>query len=216
MSSVANEQAHPVSYFDRVNPLRADHPAYALFEPGADIGMVVQQGGLAAFLESERDRYSVTYESRTVLAGPPSAGVGVLEFLLAATAGAAMVIGTDGDSPEEVASLLETEWVTHAFVPLDVLTSADPDGLDDLKVVVILGGNRNLPPDRSVGGRKGGVHDRRSDCCDCRSTQHCVTLGSSCNRSRDSADEVQGSGPVSSRRRLRCSFWRFASTRRQR
>nr|WP_237720585.1 non-ribosomal peptide synthetase [Rhodococcus opacus] len=155
VSSVANEQAHPVSYFDRVNPLRADHPAYALFEPGADIGMVVQQGGLAAFLESERDRYSVTYESRTVLAGPPSAGVGVLEFLLAATAGAAMVIGTDGDSPEEVASLLETEWVTHAFVPLDVLTSADPDGLDDLKVVVILGGNRNLPQiDRWADGRE--------------------------------------------------------------
>lgn len=67
-----------------------------------------------------------------------------------------MVIGTDGDSPEEVASLLETEWVTHAFVPLDVLTSADPDGLDDLKVVVILGGNRNLPPqiDRWADGRE--------------------------------------------------------------
>ncbi|KAF0963608.1 Linear gramicidin synthase subunit B [Rhodococcus sp. T7] len=140
----AAEPAHPVTYVDRVKPLLAEHPAYVLYRSALANGrerVVVPQQGLAAFLAVARERLSVTYESRTLLIGQTGSDPWVLEFLVAATAGAAMVFARDSENTGEgLAQLLADEWVTHAFVPSTALTGVDSDGVNDLETLVLLDG----------------------------------------------------------------------------
>ncbi|MEU4345780.1 amino acid adenylation domain-containing protein, partial [Nocardia sp. NPDC023852] len=133
----------PVTYADRLRPLRAEHPAYVIYTSGSTgmpKGVVVTQAGLASFCAEQRDRYRVTDVSRTLHFASPSFDASVLELLLALGGAATMVVvAPTVYGGDELAGLLRREAVTHAFVTPAALASVDPVGLDELRVVVVGG-----------------------------------------------------------------------------
>ncbi|ONM50457.1 non-ribosomal peptide synthetase [Nocardia donostiensis] len=141
--------ADPVTYADRVRPLRAEHPAYVIYTSGSTglpKGVVVTQAGLASFCAEQRERYQVTSGSRTLHFASPSFDASVLELLLAIGGAATMVVvAPTVFGGDELAALLRRERVTHAFVTPAALASVDPAGLDDLRVVVA--GGEACPPE---------------------------------------------------------------------
>ncbi|WP_372492978.1 amino acid adenylation domain-containing protein, partial [Nocardia sputi] len=139
----------PVTYADRLRQLRAEHPAYVIYTSGSTgmpKGVVVTQAGLASFCAEQRDRYRVTSASRTLHFASPSFDASVLELLLALGGAATMVVVKPtvygGD---ELAALLRREAVTHAFITPAALASVNPEGLDELRVVVA--GGEACPPE---------------------------------------------------------------------
>ncbi|WP_374703840.1 non-ribosomal peptide synthetase, partial [Rhodococcus sp. ENV425] len=141
--------ADPLAFVDRVRPLRPDHPAYVIYTSGSTgqpKGVVVTQAGLAAFCAEQVERYHLTPGARTLHFASPSFDASVLELLLAVGAGATMVVAPPSVyGGDELAGLLRSERVTHAFVTPAALASVEPAGLDDLGVVVV--GGEACPPD---------------------------------------------------------------------
>ncbi|WP_369797480.1 amino acid adenylation domain-containing protein, partial [Nocardia sp. CNY236] len=138
-----------VTYADRVRPLRAEHPAYVIYTSGSTgtpKGVVVTHAGLASFCAEQRDRYRVTSTARTLHFASPSFDASVLELLLAVGGAATMIVAAPqvygGD---ELVALLRREGVTHAFITTAALASMNPDGLDELGVVIT--GGESCPPD---------------------------------------------------------------------
>ncbi|MGA6186334.1 non-ribosomal peptide synthase/polyketide synthase [Nocardia iowensis] len=141
--------ADPVTYVDRVRPLRAEHPAYVIYTSGSTgkpKGVVVTQAGLSSFCDEQRERYQVTSDSRTLHFASPSFDASVLELLLAIGGAATMVVvAPTVFGGEELAALIRREGVTHAFITPAALASVDPTGLDELRVVVA--GGEACPPE---------------------------------------------------------------------
>ncbi|PPJ40061.1 non-ribosomal peptide synthetase [Nocardia nova] len=139
----------PVTYADRLRPLRAEHPAYVIYTSGSTgkpKGVVVTQAGLSSFCDEQRERYRVGNDSRTLHFASPSFDASVLELLLAIGGAAAMVVASPSVlGGDELANLLRRERVTHAFITPAALASVDPAGLDDLRVVVA--GGEACPPE---------------------------------------------------------------------
>ncbi|NEW50308.1 amino acid adenylation domain-containing protein [Nocardia cyriacigeorgica] len=139
----------PVTYTDRVRPLRAEHPAYVIYTSGSTgkpKGVVVTQAGLSSFCDEQRERYRVTSESRTLHFASPSFDASVLELLLALGGPATMVVvAPTVYGGDELAALLRREGVTHAFITPAALASVDPAGVDELRVVVA--GGEACPPE---------------------------------------------------------------------
>nr|WP_253949727.1 non-ribosomal peptide synthetase [Nocardia terpenica] len=141
--------ADPVTYADRLRPLRGEHPAYVIYTSGSTgtpKGVVVTQAGLSGFCDEQRDRYRVGSDSRTLHFASPSFDASVLELLLAVGGAATMVVAAPSVyGGDELAALLAREEVTHAFVTPAALASVDPQGLDELRVVV--SGGEACPPE---------------------------------------------------------------------
>ncbi|MGV9674912.1 amino acid adenylation domain-containing protein [Nocardia sp. NPDC003482] len=141
--------ADPVTYADRLRPLRAEHPAYVIYTSGSTgkpKGVVVTQAGLSSFCDEQRERYRVDGDSRALHFASPSFDASVLELLLAVGGAATMVVAAPSVfGGEELAALLAREEVTHAFITPAALASVDPTGLDDLRVVVA--GGEACPPE---------------------------------------------------------------------
>ncbi|MFG1794510.1 amino acid adenylation domain-containing protein [Nocardia sp. NPDC049149] len=137
---LAEFPADPVTYIDRVRPLRGENPAYVLYTSGSTgrpNGVVVTQAGLSGFCDEQRERYQVTSDARTLHFASPSYDAAVLELLLAIGGAATMVaVAPTVSGGEELAALLRREGVTHAFLTPAALASVDPAGLDELRVVV--------------------------------------------------------------------------------
>ncbi|WP_245401954.1 non-ribosomal peptide synthetase [Nocardia albiluteola] len=144
---------------DRVRQLRITHPAYVIYTSGSTgvpKGVTVTHAGLANFSAEQRERYGVTSASRTLHFASPSFDASVLELLLALGAGATMVVApVDVYGGADLAQLLRTQRVTHAFITPAALASVDPAGLDDLEVLVA--GGEACPPElvnRWAGGSR--------------------------------------------------------------
>ncbi|WP_157228680.1 AMP-binding protein [Nocardia brevicatena] len=135
-----NYSPDPVTYADRVRPLRAQHPAYISYTAdshGNPNGVVVTQAGLAGLCAEQRDRYRVTDDAGTLHFAPLSFDAAVLELLLAVGGAANMVVAAPTISTgDELTALLRREGVTHAVLPPLVLDAIDPASLDELRVVV--------------------------------------------------------------------------------
>ncbi|GGG23273.1 hypothetical protein GCM10007304_41350 [Rhodococcoides trifolii] len=133
----------PVTDADRRTPLHIDHPAYMIYTSGSTgtpKGVVVSHRGIASFADEQRRRYGVGPGSRTLHFASPSFDASVLELLLAVTDGGTMVIAsTDVYGGADLANLLATERVTHAFVTPAALATVDHTDLFDLRVVVVGG-----------------------------------------------------------------------------
>jgi aspartate racemase len=135
--------AQPISDPERTTPLRLQHPAYLIYTSGSTgvpKAVTVTHAGLAALGFEQRERYAVTAVSRILHFASPSFDASIWELLLAVGAGATMVIVVPGIyGGAELAELLRRERVTHAVITPAALTSVDPDGLDNLRVVVSAG-----------------------------------------------------------------------------
>ncbi|MGF6887142.1 non-ribosomal peptide synthase protein (TIGR01720 family) [Nocardia sp. GAS34] len=130
--------ADPVTYADRLRPLRAEHPAYAVYTAEDAVpGIVVTQAGLSGLCDEQRIRYHVDGDARTLAFAAPADHAFVLELLLAIGGTAAMVVAAPTvHEGAELAALLLREDVTHAYLAHGVLESVDPAGLDELRVVI--------------------------------------------------------------------------------
>ncbi|MGW1738536.1 amino acid adenylation domain-containing protein [Nocardia sp. NPDC001965] len=133
----------PVTDADRIAPLRATHPAYLIYTSGSTgtpKAVVVTHGGLASFAAEQCYLFGVTPDSRTLHFSSPSFDASVLELLLGFACGATMVVAPpDIYGGGELAELLRTEAVTHAFVTPAALATVDPAGLDQLHAVLVGG-----------------------------------------------------------------------------
>ncbi|MEU1984151.1 amino acid adenylation domain-containing protein [Nocardia sp. NPDC019395] len=141
--------AEPVSFDERVRPLRVEHPAYVIYTSGSTgtpKGVVVTQAGLAGFCAEQRERFRVDSTARTLHFVSLSFDASVFELLLAVGAAATMVVASPtvygGD---ELAGLMREEKVTHAVFTPAALASVDPAGLNDLRVVIV--GGEACPPE---------------------------------------------------------------------
>ncbi|WP_395705350.1 amino acid adenylation domain-containing protein [Rhodococcus ruber] len=124
---------------DRVRALAPQHPAYVIYTSGTTglpKGVVVTHRGVANFCVEQVERYGVTAQARSLHFASPSFDASVLELTMGFGAAATVVIAppTIVGGPE-LAELLRSESVTHAFVTPAALGSVDPHGLDDLRVI---------------------------------------------------------------------------------
>ncbi|MFI5717273.1 amino acid adenylation domain-containing protein [Nocardia sp. NPDC051750] len=133
----------PVTDGDRIRPLRTTHPAYLIYTSGSTgtpKAVVVTHAGLASFAAEQCYLFGVTPTSRTLHFSSPSFDASVLELLLGFACGATVVIAPpDIYGGSELATFLQVERVTHAFVTPAALATVDPAGLDRLRTVMVGG-----------------------------------------------------------------------------
>uniref|UniRef100_UPI000A6EFA1C amino acid adenylation domain-containing protein n=1 Tax=Rhodococcus opacus TaxID=37919 RepID=UPI000A6EFA1C len=135
--------SHPITDTDRLRPLHTTNTAYLLYTSGSTgtpKGVVVTHQGLANLAAEQRERFTITPDSRTLAVASPSFDASVFELLLATGAGATMVIAPPtvfgGD---ELTHLLHTNHVTHAVITPAALATIDPTDLHTLHTVLSAG-----------------------------------------------------------------------------
>ncbi|MFE3984425.1 amino acid adenylation domain-containing protein [Nocardia tengchongensis] len=133
----------PITNADRVRPLRAEHTAYTIYTSGSTglpKGVAVTHTGLAALSAEQRERFTITAESRVLHVASPSFDASVFELLMAVGSGATLVVATpEVYGGDDLRALLAREVVTHAVITPSVLASVDPAGLDALGLVLAAG-----------------------------------------------------------------------------
>ncbi|WP_227998431.1 non-ribosomal peptide synthetase [Nocardia australiensis] len=144
---VADRPAHPISYADRIGTLTENHPAYVIYTSGSTgrpKGVAVAHTGLSV-VAAVREKLEVTGDARVLHVSSPSFDFSIMEFFMAFTTGATLVVAPPGVfGGAELADLLRRERVTHVMITPGALDSVDPTGIDDLRSLVI-GGERLLP-----------------------------------------------------------------------
>ncbi|MFC9432146.1 amino acid adenylation domain-containing protein [Nocardia sp. NPDC057030] len=119
---------------------------YTSGSTGTPKGVAVTHAGLAAVATVQCSRYQLDRDSRVLAVAARTFDAAMLELLLAVSAGAALVVAPDDVfAGEPLAKLMRGERVTHAFLSPAVGLSIDPDGLDDLRV--LLTGAEACPPE---------------------------------------------------------------------
>ncbi|MFX1787374.1 condensation domain-containing protein, partial [Prescottella equi] len=135
---IDEQSGRPVSYSERTRLLDAGDIAFA----AVDGSFVLDHGRAVALAERDRSAYGITYESRTVCLEPATSVWGVIELVLASTAGAVTVVTAASDS--NVTDVLADEWVTHAFLANARAEALDLEELEDLEVLVLTDGGRSV------------------------------------------------------------------------
>ncbi len=135
--------SRPITDTDRIRPLHTTNTAYLLYTSGSTgtpKGVAVTHQGLANLAAEQRERFTTTPDSRTLAVASPSFDASVFELLLAAGAGATMVIAPPtvfgGD---ELTQLLHRNHVTHAVITPAALATMDPTHLHTLHTVLSAG-----------------------------------------------------------------------------
>ncbi|MBJ8343024.1 AMP-binding protein, partial [Antrihabitans sp. YC3-6] len=120
-----------------------DQAAYVIYTSGSTgvpKGVVVSHRGLAGLASELLSRCEVGVGCRVLGFSSPSFDAAVLEYLLAFSAGATLVLAPAGVAGGvELAGLLADEGVTHGFFTPSVLATVDPVGLVGLGHVVVGG-----------------------------------------------------------------------------
>ncbi|MEC3952753.1 amino acid adenylation domain-containing protein [Nocardia sp. CDC153] len=130
-------------------PRNTAHPAYVIFtsgSTGAPKGVVVSHGGLANLAAAQRDRDRITSQSRVLHVASPSFDASVVELLMAVGAAATLVVAPPtAFAGPELRELLSRERVSHIALTPSALSTVDPTGLDDLRLIVT--GGEPCPPE---------------------------------------------------------------------
>ncbi|WP_160096656.1 non-ribosomal peptide synthetase, partial [Rhodococcus sp. T7] len=145
---IASRSAAPLTDADRLLPVRTENVAYVIYTSGSTgrpKGVAVTHGGLNALLADAVELYGVDAASRFLHICVPSFDPSVLEWMVAFSRGASLVVVPPSVlGGAELAQLLAEERVTHAIITPAVLGSVDPTELDDLAVVSV-GGDASTP-----------------------------------------------------------------------
>ncbi|PTR23457.1 glutamate racemase [Rhodococcus sp. OK519] len=140
--------ADPVTDADRTRPLHPDNPAWVVHTSGSTglpKGVVVSHRGLAPLISTLRSRYAATADARVIHLASPTFDASLQEVLLAADAGATLVVAApDVVAGEALAALLAAESITH-FVSAPAVLAATPS--EALPALTMLdSGGDVLPP----------------------------------------------------------------------
>ncbi|GGK58083.1 hypothetical protein GCM10011591_32830 [Nocardia camponoti] len=129
------QSSDPVTYADRVRPLRLQHPAYVVY-PAGSAGVVVTHAGLAALCAEQRVRLALESRSRVLVFARPAADAVTLELLMAVSAASTLVLAPNAVlGGAALGEVIRAASVTHLFATPAVLASLDPTGLETLEVV---------------------------------------------------------------------------------
>ncbi|MEU8897416.1 amino acid adenylation domain-containing protein [Nocardia sp. NPDC048505] len=133
----------PVTDAERHYPLRVSHPAYLIYTSGSTgkpKAVVVTHAGLASLAHEQMHLFGVTDAARTLHFSSPSFDASVLELLLGFAAGATIVVAPAGlYGGRELADLLRTERITHAFITPAALATVPDEDLGELEAVIVGG-----------------------------------------------------------------------------
>ncbi|WP_016932948.1 non-ribosomal peptide synthetase, partial [Rhodococcus sp. R1101] len=143
VASCASYPDGPLTDADRAAPLRLDHTAYVIYTSGSTgkpKGVAVTHRGLAGLVCESVELYGVTEESKLLHVCSPSFDPSVLDWTLAGSTGAELVVTPPTIyGGAELRALIERTGVTHAVITPAVLGSVDPSGLDTLRLVNVGG-----------------------------------------------------------------------------
>ncbi|WP_157107454.1 non-ribosomal peptide synthetase, partial [Nocardia grenadensis] len=139
-AEIMASSAAPITDADRRAPLRTANTAYMIYTSGSTgvpKGVAVTHAGLHNFSTEQVQRFGLDPSTRALAFASPSFDASVLELLLAVGAGGTLVIaGQMMFGGAELADLIETTGVTHAFLTPSVLASLDLDAMSDVRVVI--------------------------------------------------------------------------------
>ncbi|MER2161285.1 non-ribosomal peptide synthase/polyketide synthase, partial [Rhodococcus sp. (in: high G+C Gram-positive bacteria)] len=142
------QSSAPVTDEDRIAPIHSSHVAYVIYTSGSTgkpKGVSVTHGGLRGVRDAAQRRYGVDQTSRFLHICSPSFDPSVLEWMVAFSAGATLVIVPSTIiGGHELSDLLHAEKVTHAIITPAVLGTMEPAELPELRVVSV-GGDVTTP-----------------------------------------------------------------------
>ncbi len=142
-ADIASRPQHAVMDADRPRSLQIRDAAYVVYTSGSTgkpKGVVVTHEGLAGFAAEQRDRYRVDSTSRVLQVAAPAFDAVLLEALMAHAAGAALVVSPpEVFGGSELAELIRTHQVSHAFLTPSVLATMSPAGLDCVRMLAVGG-----------------------------------------------------------------------------
>ncbi|WP_280402151.1 non-ribosomal peptide synthetase, partial [Nocardia carnea] len=134
---------------DRRAPLRTSNTAYMIYTSGSTglpKGVAVTHAGLRNFSVEQVQRYGLDTSTRALAFASPSFDASMLELLLViGSAGTLVVVPPMMYGGAELADLIETAGVTHAFITPSVLASLDPNALSGMRAIVA--GGEAVPAD---------------------------------------------------------------------
>ncbi|WP_230882206.1 non-ribosomal peptide synthetase [Planomonospora sp. ID91781] len=128
---------------DPGRPVLPGHPAYVVYTSGSTgrpKGVVVTHAGLPAYARTGTGRYAVTADSRVLQFASIGFDGAVLEWLMAFSAGAALVLAPpDVYGGEPLGRFLADARITHAFVTPAALETVPEAPLPDLRTLLVGG-----------------------------------------------------------------------------
>ncbi|MGK8524868.1 amino acid adenylation domain-containing protein [Nocardia asteroides] len=140
---IAAQPDHAVTDADRGRALRVQDAAYLIYTSGSTgtpKGVVVSHAGLASFAAEQRDHYRVDSASRVLQVAAPAFDAVLLEALMAHAACASLVVSPpDVFGGPDLAALIRTHQVTHAFLTPSVLATMSPAGLESVRMLAVGG-----------------------------------------------------------------------------
>ncbi|MGC7096209.1 amino acid adenylation domain-containing protein [Amycolatopsis lurida] len=120
-----------VSTVDKLRTPRPDQSAYVVYTSGSTgrpKGVVIPHRGLAALAEAHRRALELTPGSRVLQVVSPNFDVSIADLLMCWWSGATSVLSGHGQAGgSELSGLLSEREITHAMIPLGLLTVL-PDG----------------------------------------------------------------------------------------
>lgn len=133
-SALSGHSSRPVSYSERVRLLRPEDP----FVYVGNDRQTLTHGDVVSRADSLREQIGLTYESRTYGTAGLDNAWSAIEWVLAATTGASVVVVEPG-ATDDLGSVLADQWVTHAFVSrAEALALDGTVEAEDLTAVVLV------------------------------------------------------------------------------
>ena len=144
---VSARSAQAITDADRLAPLTVANTAYVIFTSGSTgvpKGVAVSHAGLMSWRAAERELRGLDTDTRVLMVASPTFDASVGEMLLAAGAGATLVVAPpQGYAGEALTALLESQRVNAAFLTPTVLLTLDRARLDGLDTLMV--GGEALP-----------------------------------------------------------------------